>query len=223
MSTTIDHLRVDHRITVLRDFTDAAGVSLRAGEGGILRVIAFDQLRLEIRLEIEREGGRVALCFPLQARTGPRNGHMRDFFELGENVSIPRVRPAPERPPRTMIIPPPAKESPQDSGPEWWREARELEAAGRLEAAEAAIQQAVQHIGAAASIAEMHARRMRQFQRAGDEANAVAAFKRAVDWMGTYASWATSGGEGAALSDERDRFHAALVREFGYDPTESGA
>jgi hypothetical protein len=31
----------------------------------------------------------------------------------------------------------------------------------------------------------------------------------------------TSGGEGAALSYERDQFHAALVRESDYDPTES--
>ena len=72
------------------------------------------------------------------------------------------------------------------------------------------------HIGAAASIAEMYARRMRAFQRAGDETRAVAAFKQAVDWMGTYAGWATSGGEGAALSHERDQFRTALVREFGY-------
>lgn len=39
--------------------------------------------------------------------------------------------------------------------------------------------------------------------------------------MDRYANWATSGGEGAALSYERDQFRAALVREFGYDPTET--
>ena len=32
---------------------------------------------------------------------------------------------------------------------------------------------------------------------------------------------ATSGGEGVALSYERDQFHAALAREFGYDPTKN--
>lgn len=77
----------------------------------------------------------------------------------------------------------------------------------------------MQHIGAAASLAEMYAQRMRVFQRAGDEPRAIEAFKKAVDWMGTHAGWATSGGEGAALSEERDRFHEALVREFGYSPT----
>jgi hypothetical protein len=64
----------------------------------------------------------------------------------------------------------------------------------------------------------MYAQRMRAFQRAGDEARAIAAFRLAVDWMGSYASSATSGGEGAALSYERDRFREALIREFGYDP-----
>lgn len=40
MALTIDHLRVDHRVTVLRDFTDATGITLRAGESGILRGLA---------------------------------------------------------------------------------------------------------------------------------------------------------------------------------------
>ncbi len=60
---------------------------------------------------------------------------------------------------------------------------------------------------------------MRAFRSAGDQARAVAAFKLATQWMATYAGWATSGGEGAALSYERDKFHDALVPEFGYDPT----
>ena len=83
------------------------------------------------------------------------------------------------------------------------------------------MRKAFPHIGAAASIAEIYAQRMRTFQRAGNEPRAIAAFKLAVEWMGTYAGWATSGGEGAALSMERDDFRAALVKEFGYDPTEN--
>ena len=67
----------------------------------------------------------------------------------------------------------------------------------------------------------MYAQRMRLIQREGNEPRAIAAFKLAVDWMGTYASWATSGGEGAALSYERDQFRVALAQEFGYDPTEN--
>jgi len=94
-----------------------------------------------------------------------------------------------------------------------------MEGPDELKDVEEAMCKAIPHIGVAASIAEMYAQRMRAFQRAGNEPRAIAAFKLAVDWMGTYASWATSGGEGVALSYERDQFHAALVREFGYDPS----
>lgn len=79
------------------------------------------------------------------------------------------------------------------------------------------------HIGVAVSIAEAYAERMRNFRRLGDERRAIAAFKLAKEWMETYAGWATSGGEGAANSYERDRFCDALVAEFGYDPTAKGA
>lgn len=221
MSTTIDNLRIDHRVTVLRDFTDAAGITMRAGEGGILRQLSFDQIRLEIHVGIEREGGNVALLFRLKAQDGPRLGHMREFFDLGDYIPVPGSEPVRRAPAaRSMIVPTPISEPAKEDGPDWWRMAQALEEAGRLEEAEQAIRQAVPHIGCAASIAEMYAQRMRLFQRAGDEPRASEAFKKAVDWMGTYAGWATSGGEGEALSYERDCFHAALVREFGYDPSE---
>lgn len=220
MSTTIDNLRIDHRVTVLRDFTDGKGVAMRAGDSGILRVITWDQLREEIHLGIEQETGTVKLLFPVKATEGPRNGHMQEYFELGEHVPVPGTEPVRREPSaRTMIVPAEKVGPNKDSGPDWWREALKLQETGRLEEAEQMIRKAVQHIGAAASIAEMYAQRMRAFQRAGDEPRAAEAFKKAVDWMATYAGWATSGGEGAALSEERDRFHEALVREFGYDPT----
>ena len=139
MGMTIDHLCVDHRVTVLRDFTDANGLTLRAGASGVIRALSFDPGRLEIGIEMERETEKVSLLFWLKNPAGPRLGQMKDFFEVGDDVTTPR---------------------------------------------------------------------------------AAAAFIKAVDWMATYAGWATSGGEGAALSMERDDFHAALVREFGYDPTE---
>lgn len=47
MSMTIDNLRVDHRVTVLRDFTDAAGITLRAGDSGDISGLSWDQLRME--------------------------------------------------------------------------------------------------------------------------------------------------------------------------------
>lgn len=219
MSTTIDHLRIDHHITVLHAFSDTAGVAMRAGDRGILRELSFDQLRMEIHLGIEHEKQMVRLVFPLKAIDGPRNGHMREYFELGGSVPDPNSAPMRTPGERTMIMPAQRQASTAESGPDWWSEAQELERLGRDEEAEQLIMRSVPHIGSAASIAEMYAQRMRTFQSAGDEVNAITAFKKAVDWMANYASWATSGGEGAALSYERDRFREALVREFGYDPT----
>ena len=221
MSMTIDNLRVSHRITVLRDFTDANGITMRGGEGGILRDLGWDQIRMEIRIVIERDSGKVDLIFPLRATTGPRNGHMREYFEIGEDVTTPRVIPAfHDHSLRKMIVPPPEKEPAPMNTAAWARAAESTDGPDRLETIENEMRRAIDHSGGAGSIAEMYAQRMRAFQRAGNEARAIAAFKLAVDWMGTYAGSATSGGEGAALSYERDEFRAALAREFGYDPTE---
>lgn len=219
MATTLDHLRVDHRVTVIREFTDSAGVTMRAGESGILRELSFDQIKLQAHLGIERDGRKIALMFQYKIRQPARS--MREIFEVGDHVPVPGTERAWHEPAaRKMIVPPKANDAEPDPAPDWWREAKQLEDAGRLKEAEAAIQKAAPHIGSAASIAEMYARQMRMFQRAGDEPRAIEAFKQAVDWMGNYAASATSGGEGAALSLERDDFRAALAREFGYDPTE---
>ncbi len=102
--------------------------------------------------------------------------------------------------------------------PEWWRRAQVLEGEDRLEEAERLINDAVPHIGSAASVAELYARRMARLRDAGDEAGALEAFRQADHWIGWYASMATSGGEGAALSLRRERFRRALVARFGRDP-----
>lgn len=222
MATTIDHLRIDHRITVLRDFVDAKGTWMHAGDNGVLSRIEWDQIRMEILLEIAGASRRVRLVFELGAKTGPRNGRMRDYFEIGEDVSAPRSLPAfHDSAKREMILPSPFKTTPPPMNPTAWaRMAQSTEGPDRLEQVEREMQAAIDHIGVAASIAEIYAERMRAFQRAGDEPRAIAAFKLAVQWMGSYASSATSGGEGAALSYERDQFCAELAREFGYDPTD---
>lgn len=223
MALTIDHLRVDHRVTVIQDFTDTNGVTLRTGETGILRRMEWDQLRMEIHLVIERASGTEDLVFPLRATSGPRNGRMRDYFEVGEDVTPPRILPGFHDPSkRQMIIPPSEKTPAPMNSSAWAHKALTTDGPDRLEDLEKEMLAAIDHIGVAGSIAEIYAERMRAFQRAGNEPRAVAAFKLAMDWMGSYASSATSGGEGAALSYEYDQFHKALVREFGYDPTDDG-
>ena len=100
MACTIDHLRVDHRVAVLRDFTDLAGVTIRAGESGVLRGLGLDYARMEIWIELERDGARDRLRFALRATEGPRNGRMKEFFEMGESVE---TAPAHEPPPSPVL------------------------------------------------------------------------------------------------------------------------
>lgn len=102
--------------------------------------------------------------------------------------------------------------------PAWWRSAVALERAGDLEAAERTILAAVDHIGASATVAELYAQRMERLARAGDEAGSRDAGDRAEAWIRSYASQATSGGEGAALSMERDDFLARIGRQEPLEP-----
>jgi hypothetical protein len=102
--------------------------------------------------------------------------------------------------------------------PEWWRAAVMHERGDRLDEAEQAILQAVDHIGAYSSLASLYEERCARLVR--DEhrdehrdAAAEAARARAIHWLRVYASSATSGGEGAALSRERDQRIAALGGE----------
>jgi hypothetical protein len=219
MATVIDHLSSDYRVLVLQDFTDARGVVYRQGETAIIRHIGLDFSKNEILFEMDRNGKRETIYFDLNATTGPRNGKMREFFELGDYAPLPRPVAVP---PVIATYKPAMNTNPPEPSrgkqPDWWDKATELEEKNKLEEAEQAILKAVDHIGGVASVAEMYARRMRHFQRQGNEQKAREAFKKASDWIYYYASCATSGGEGAALSMERDQFLADLVNQFGYDP-----
>lgn len=115
MSCTIDHLRVDARVTVQRDFTDLAGRVVRAGESGIIRGLGLDYARMEIWIELQRNDLRDTLRFALRAIDGPRNGHMREFFASGDSVETPSAFPAQtaecvpaESPPRRVEPEPPS-------------------------------------------------------------------------------------------------------------------
>ena len=110
----------------------------------------------------------------------------------------------------------------RDGQPLWWHQALALEAEGKLEAAEKQIRDAVNHIGFASSTAEMYRLRMLRLKQAGDKAGALEAFLKSSDFIASYAGMATSGGEGAALSLERDEFRSQLVREYGGDPEAKG-
>lgn len=115
-----------------------------------------------------------------------------------------------------------SQQSSQDSTnpnlPQWWRDALALEATGKMQQAEKLIMDTVKDIGAPASAAELWKRHMMRLLDEGDKIGAAAAFHKAKDWIYHYASCATSGGEGMALSRERDEFMRELVKAFGSDP-----
>ena len=97
-----------------------------------------------------------------------------------------------------------------DHGPDWWMAALLMERADRLAEAEQCITDAVDHIGAALQVAELYRQRMLRLQDSGQPGEALKAREAAIRWAHRYAASATSGGEGAALSRERDAFIAQL-------------
>lgn len=100
-----------------------------------------------------------------------------------------------------------------EPGPDWARRACALEAQGRLEEAERAMLDGCDQQGVLMSIACLYRQRMQRLAAAGDAAGAADARQRARDWAWRYAAGATSGGEGLALSRERDEF----IRTLGPD------
>lgn len=90
--------------------------------------------------------------------------------------------------------------------PKWLIEARTLEEQGKFEAMQEKVRDAIDHLSFAAVIAGIYRDRMLRLQQAGDSAGAADAYERASNHIYFYASMATSGGEGTALSAERDEF-----------------
>lgn len=107
---------------------------------------------------------------------------------------------------------------PQNSSsdePEWLQRAKKLEREDRLEEAEKLIRDSIPTLHFAITIAELYRTRWIRLQET-DPVEAGEARKQAAKWAYAYASFATSGGEGAALSSERDEF----LRLLGPEPLE---
>lgn len=99
----------------------------------------------------------------------------------------------------------------------WWERARALEAEDRLKEAETLIANSVQGPHFALVIADLHARRHARLAALNDTERARQAFAEAENWAHFFASQATSGGEGAAFSRERDLFLHQLRKPSGRD------
>ena len=103
-----------------------------------------------------------------------------------------------------------------DSGggpPAWWTAAQALEEEGRVEEAVELVGRECDLQGAIISQAELWSRAMHRRLEAGDREGAKHAWGKSRDYAYAYAASATSGGEGAALSGERDAFLAQLGPE----------
>jgi len=96
----------------------------------------------------------------------------------------------------------------------WKMLLEQLAAEGRFAEFEALARQNIPNAWFALYIAEMHAGRLSQYQADGNHVAALAAHAAAESWARTFASMATSGGEGAAFSRERDE----LLRLLGKAP-----
>ncbi|HTL25910.1 MAG TPA: hypothetical protein VL280_04800 [Burkholderiales bacterium] len=134
-----------------------------------------------------------------------------------ESAPVPAVDEKPDEPPkaetRRMRKQRRKQLTKSDGPPAWWAQAQALEADGRIEEAVALVGRECQFQGALITQAELWQRTMSRCLAAGDREGARQAWSKSRDFAYGYAASATSGGEGAALSLERDAFLAQLGPE----------
>jgi hypothetical protein len=97
----------------------------------------------------------------------------------------------------------------------WWIRVQKLREAGSIEEALAVAERDGDRAEALLVQAELHAERMHRAQAEGQVEIAREAWRKATGCVHAYAASATSGGEGAARSVERDR----LLARLGGEPT----
>lgn len=86
MAVTIDHLKEHHEIRVTREFVDHQGVLHPIGESGVIQRLGFDWGSQSVVIEWIRGGTAETMRFPLANSSGPGNGRMQDYFEIGDYV-----------------------------------------------------------------------------------------------------------------------------------------
>ncbi len=198
MAATVDHLCEHQWVKVLEDFQDAAGNVIQVGETGQIADIRLDWTSFECELDLVIGGERHTVV--LGRKDGPRNGNLKHYFAVvGYEV---------EKTER--------KKAPPDSEAKlagWMRKALTLERENRLQEAEQCIEAAITSPHFALDTAEMY--RLRRLRLLSEERfdEAREAWHKAADWAFFFASQATSGGEGAALSRGRDQFLRLLGPE----------
>ncbi len=201
MSCVVDHLSSDHLVRVISRFRDAGGRTHEAGESGVIRRIALDYAAREIAIEWDRDGGgREAMRFRLDAKEGPRNGAMKEYFEVVEYSPLPRPpRPAPSPPDPQPVIRAPL--------PDWEAAAANVWALAARWRFEEAREQLLAILGAG-----VDPRLLAEKIGEAAQAHAFDADPAVYDWLKEWCinlwyqwgSGATSGGEGTARRMEMD-------------------
>ena len=226
MAATVDHLRAMMHVRILRSFSDAEGTKFDEGETGRIRTIELDWKTFQCTILLEQgEALRKIVLHDGRGKTeGPKNGNLREYFEAGDVEFLDRDRAAwppgvgvnpvrwTDEPPVDVLafVPPPPAPS---TGPGWLVRGRALERAGEFKEMEQLLKDSIPYQAFAIEIASLYRERWQRLKSEGDEAGAKDARQRSADWAWFYASQATSGGEGAALSWERNRFLKTLGPE----------
>ena len=214
MSAAVDHLGAHKLVRVLCRFEDATGAVFEAGETGRIRHIDFNWATSVITVELVQGDDlkKIMLHHPKSKTIGPRSGNLRDYFEVTgiELVWEPDDEPAipwiPQQDPEPVLV----EETTRVGKDELWKYMDRLEHAGQMEEVEKQIKDRVPNAHYALEIATVYRSRWHRFKAAGDLVRTEEAREKASDWAYTFATFATSGGEGAAFSYERNQFLATL-------------
>ncbi len=205
MSAAVDHLGADKLVLVLCRFEDATGR---------IRHIDFNWATSVITIELVQGDDlkKIVLHHPQSKTIGPRSGNLRDYFEVTgiELVWEPDDEPAisliSQQDPEPVLV----EETTRVGMDEFWKYMNRLERAGQMEEVEKQIKDRVPYAHYALEIDTVYRSRWHRFKAAGDLVRAEEARKKAADWAYIFAGFATSGGEGAAFSYERDQFLSTL-------------
>jgi hypothetical protein len=203
MACTIDHLGADRRIRVIRPFHDARGIAHEAGETGLISQITLDWPANEIVIEWEHGSMR----FGLNAREGPRNGGMKEYFEVLEYVPPPRPAPPPPEPPAPQpVLEKPVQRDWEGAAANVWA----LAAHGRFDEARAQVLEI--HSWPDPMGSDQRALWLSEHLARAAAAHAFDADSAVYDWLKDwcltqlyhYGACATSGGDGTARRYEMD-------------------
>ena len=208
MSAVIDHLGADVKVKVLRAFTDLAGRPVAVGESGVIRGLDVDWPKQRIVLRWENRGRREELAFALSAKDGPRNGHMREYFAVGEAVASPDQAPAVRAQrarERLRVAVPDLADAPIKDPTQGEAALGRVWALAHCHRFDEAAEQLrlvgqAREPGHLESMAEGLTRIAAAYVEAGDEEVYVWLRGKALDLWYAWGSQATSGGEGAAMS-----------------------